>query len=140
MAGKFKKGKSGNPTGRPKGSRNRATILAEAILDGEAEELTRIAIKAAKGGDSTALRLCMERIMPPRKMRPILVKVLPINESGDIISCINTILQATVSGAITTDEADGILRIVDVARKTFETDGMQRELDVLQARLELLDG
>ena len=61
----FKPGQSGNPLGRPKGARNRATIAAEALLDGEAEALTRKAIELALDGDTTALRLCLERLMPP---------------------------------------------------------------------------
>jgi hypothetical protein len=58
----FKPGQSGNPLGRPKGVRNRATVAAEALLEGEAEALTRKAIELALAGDPTALRLCLERI------------------------------------------------------------------------------
>jgi hypothetical protein len=50
----FEPGKSGNPKGRPKGSRNQATLLAEALLDGEAETLTRTMIEKASDGDTTA--------------------------------------------------------------------------------------
>ncbi len=63
----FKPGQSGNPHGRPKGARNRATVVAEQLLDGEADTLTRKAIDLAKQGDTTALRLCIERILPPRE-------------------------------------------------------------------------
>jgi hypothetical protein len=56
----FKPGQSGNPDGRPKGARNRATIAAERLLDGEADTLTRKAIQLAQQGDTTALRLCIE--------------------------------------------------------------------------------
>ena len=59
---RFQKGRSGNPNGRPKGSRNAATLACEALLDGEAEALTRKAIEMALGGDTVALRLCLERI------------------------------------------------------------------------------
>jgi Family of unknown function (DUF5681) len=67
----FEPGISGNPSGRPKGSRNKTTMAVQALLDGKAEALTRKAIELAKGGDITALRLCMERILPPRKDRPL---------------------------------------------------------------------
>jgi len=69
----FVKGQSGNPRGKPKGLRNRATIAAEALLDGEAEALTRKAVEMALGGDTVALRLCLERLMPPRRDRPVAV-------------------------------------------------------------------
>jgi hypothetical protein len=60
----FVKGQSGNPAGRPPGSRNKATILAETIFQGEAETIIRLAIDKAKEGDMTAIRLCLERVYP----------------------------------------------------------------------------
>jgi hypothetical protein len=53
QAGRFQKGQSGNPYGRPRGARNSATVVAEALLDGEAEALTRKAIEMALGGDTS---------------------------------------------------------------------------------------
>jgi Family of unknown function (DUF5681) len=55
----FKPGKSGNPAGKPPGAKNRTTLAVEALLDGEAETLTRKAIELASGGDMQALRLCL---------------------------------------------------------------------------------
>jgi hypothetical protein len=52
-------------------ARHRATLAAEALLDGEAEGLTRKAVEMALAGDTTALRLCLDRILPPRRERPV---------------------------------------------------------------------
>ena len=60
----FEKGRSGNPAGRRVGCRNRTTITAAALLAGEAEALTRKAVEPTLVGDPTALRLCIERILP----------------------------------------------------------------------------
>ena len=70
----------GNPS-RPKGVRNRATQAVEALLLGEAEALTRRAVELALAGDTTALRLCLDRIAPPQKDRPV-VFALPKLESS----------------------------------------------------------
>jgi hypothetical protein len=67
----FEKGKSGNPGGRPKGSRNAATLALEILLDGQAQALTQKAIDLALTGDIPAPRLCLDRILPPRKNRPV---------------------------------------------------------------------
>ena len=61
---------SGN-TGRPKGSRNKATLAIESLLQGQAEALTHTAVTQALEGDSVALRLCMERIAPAPKDKPV---------------------------------------------------------------------
>jgi hypothetical protein len=66
----FKPGKSGNPSGKPKGARNKTTVAMEKLLDDDAATITSKAIELAKNGDLTALRLCLERIIPPRKDRP----------------------------------------------------------------------
>src|SRR5438477_8366992 len=61
----FERVLSGNPAGRRTGSRNKATLAAAALLAGEAEALTRRAVELALVGDPTAMRLCIERILPP---------------------------------------------------------------------------
>ena len=65
-AGTFTKGQSGNPAGKPKGARHRATLAAEALLDGEAEALTRKGIELALEGNIFALKICLDRILPAR--------------------------------------------------------------------------
>ena len=74
----FKPGQSGNPHGRPQGSRHRTTLAMDALLDGEAEALTRKAIQMALGGDTVAMRLCLDRLSPARKDRPVALALPPI--------------------------------------------------------------
>jgi hypothetical protein len=65
----FKPGQSGNPNGRPMGALNKTTLAAQALLDGEAETITRKCIDLAMEGDGTALRLCLSRILPVKRER-----------------------------------------------------------------------
>jgi len=60
---------SNNPAGRPKGCLNKITLAVREPLNGDAEAITQAAIAAAKKGDVTAIRLCMDRIDPPRRDR-----------------------------------------------------------------------
>src|SRR5215208_1390756 len=82
----FQKGQSGNPHGKPKGTRHRVTVAAETLLEGEAEAITRKAIELAKAGDGPALRLCMDRIYPARKDRPVRFGLPPLEKVGDAVA------------------------------------------------------
>src|SRR4051794_21617888 len=87
----FQKGRSGNPAGRPPGVRNRATQAAEALLEGEAEALTRRAIELALEGDTTALKLCLERIVPRRKSRAVGFDLPRIDRVEDLGKAIGSV-------------------------------------------------
>lgn len=62
----FKKGKSGNPKGRPAGTGDKRREL-RALLEPHASALIEKAVQMALGGDTTALRLCLDRIIPPMR-------------------------------------------------------------------------
>jgi hypothetical protein len=134
-AGQFAKGTSGNPSGRPQGSRNHSTLLMESLLQGQAEQLTQKAIELALGGDITALRLCLERLIPPRKDRTIHL-VLPAIESVQQISLAMTRVSAAIGeGEITPTEGE-VLSNVLVAHKTvLETGDLGRRMDELEQRM-----
>jgi Family of unknown function (DUF5681) len=77
----YEKGRSGNPAGRRTGSRNKATLAAAALLAGESEALTRRAVEFALGRDPTAMRLCLERILPPCRERTVKFALPPIESA-----------------------------------------------------------
>jgi hypothetical protein len=58
----FQKGKSGNPAGRPPGTRNRATITVQNLLEGAAESIAKRAAALVEEGNVTAIRICMNRV------------------------------------------------------------------------------
>ena len=118
----FQKGQSGNPSGRPPGARNKATIIAETLLRGEVEELTRVAIDRAKAGDIAALRMCLDRAAPPSKRRTIEFELPPLTCAADAASVLAAITAAVAAGELTPAEAgelfklvEGYVRMVDVA-------------------------
>jgi uncharacterized protein DUF5681 len=77
----FEKGRSGNPAGRRTGCRNKANIAAVALLEGEPEAPTRKAVERALIGDPTAMRLCVERILPPCRERTVNFALPPIESA-----------------------------------------------------------
>ncbi len=132
----WKPGQSGNPEGRPKGSRNKATLAAEALLDGEAEALSRKAVELALDGDVTALRLCLERILPPRKGRPITFELPQVTNTGDLRAAGLAILKAVSEGDVSPEEAAAVAPLIKAAVAAIETDELSRRLDALEQALE----
>jgi hypothetical protein len=113
----FQKGQSGNPKGKPKGAVRKTTMPAQQLLDGEAQEITLKVIELAKQGNQVALQLCLERILPPRKDRPISLKLPEVNVSSDVPRALKAILVGVGKGAITPSEA-GIL--ADLVRAVYQ--------------------
>jgi hypothetical protein len=128
----FKRGTSGNPSGRPPGSRNHATLLMEALLEGEAHELTRKAIDLAKAGDTHALRLCLDRLMPPGKNRLVHFDLPPIRGLDDVTLVMVSILAAISEGKITPQEGEVISRILAEHAKVMTTQDVERRLQKLE--------
>jgi hypothetical protein len=134
QANRFQKGVSGNPNGRPKGSRNSATLAAEALLADEAEKLTRKCIELALDGDPIALRLCMERIYPARKDRAVSFPLPPITSPRDAADIAAAVAQAVAAGHLTPSEAAELGKVIEIYVKAYQT----AELDDRTARVDQL--
>jgi hypothetical protein len=128
----FAPGQSGNPAGRPVGSRNKATLAIDALLDGEGEALTRKAIELAKAGDMQALKLCMDRIVPPRRDRPVTFTLPKIEGPADAASSMAAILQAAATAELTPMEAGEIAKLLDVYVRTVETNELAKRIEQLE--------
>jgi hypothetical protein len=106
--------------GRPKGSRNKATVVVEALLDGEAEELTQTLIDRAKAGDVVALRLVFNRLAPVRKVRYIEVNLPPINTAEEVLVAQATVIQSVAVGELSLEEGHSFLQLLEIRRRTLE--------------------
>ena len=113
MGGRFEKGVSGNPAGRPAGSRNSATLACEALLEGQAEALTQKAVDMALAGDTVALKICIDRIFPPRKDRPVRFALPPITSARDAADIGAAIAAAVSNGDITISEAVEFGKVIE---------------------------
>jgi hypothetical protein len=122
---------AGNP-GKPKGARHRATRAALALLDGEAEALTGQAVTMALGGDATALRLCLERIAPPRKDAPVQFDLPPMQSAADAAKAAGAVLDAVAGGELTPGEGAQIMALVETYRRTLETSDLEARLAALE--------
>jgi hypothetical protein len=129
---RFKPGQSGNPSGRPKGSRHRTTLAIEKLLDGEGEEITRKAIELAKGGDMAAIRICLDRLAPPRKDRHIEFTLPKMEKASDAAKASAAIVEAASSGELTPSEASEIMKIVESYARALQASDFEARLERLE--------
>ena len=109
----FQKGQSGNPAGRPRGSRNKTTVLMQNLLEGEAEAIARKAIDMAKDGDMAAIRVCMDRLASIRRKDPIAFELPPVDKARDTVAAVAAVVSAVAAGDLTTDEAAEMAKIIN---------------------------
>ena len=130
--GKFKKGTSGNPSGRPIGSRNKATLLAEQLLEGEAEELIRKTVELAKKGNIQALRFCLDRVLPIRKERLLELELPPAKNAPELAANFRRVLAAVGEGQITPAEAQSITELLNSQARALELVEMELRVQTLE--------
>jgi len=121
----------GNP-GKPKGTRHKATRAALALLDGEAEALTRQAVTLALEGDTTALRLCLERIAPAKRDAPVTFDLPPMQSAADAAKAAGAVLDAVALGDLTPTEGAHIMGLVETYRRTLETTELEARVAALE--------
>jgi hypothetical protein len=129
-AGQFSAGN----TGRPKGSRNKATIAIESMLQGQAEALTQTAVTKALEGDSVALRLCMERVAPAPKDQPVSFSLPIMKNALDASEAAGSVLTAVSEGELTPIEATRVMGLIDSYRRTLELTDFEERLQALEER------
>src|SRR5690349_1352722 len=125
----WEKGESGNPAGRPIGIKDKRTAMRE-LLEPHAEDLVAKVVEMAKNGDTTALRICIDRLMPPIKARDESVTVT--NLSGSLSDKGRAILNALADGGLTPDQAATILSAIATHARTVEIDEIEKRVSALE--------
>ena len=132
LQGQFRPGQSGNPRGRARGSRNRATVLLEKLMAGEAEAVTRAVIEKAKAGDLMAARIVLDRILPARKDRSVTFNLPVIVTAADATTASAAILKAVADGDLAPGEAAEIMALIEGHLKTIEAVEVDARLSALE--------
>ena len=132
--GRFAAGSSGNPKGRPKGSRNRVTAACADLLGADAERIMARLIRSAKAGDKVALKLCVERLLPVRSARDRAVDfALPqVGRAGDLVQAAAAVIEHAASGEITLSEAREFMALLEGERKLIETADLAVRIEALE--------
>jgi hypothetical protein len=125
----------GNPGGgKPKGARHKVTRAIEELLEGQHEALTQKAIEKALEGDMVALRLCLDRIAPPRKDAPISIMLPAVRSAEDAVAASEAILGAVSAGEVTPDEGGRVMALLTAHKAIVETGDLERRIAALEAK------
>jgi hypothetical protein len=135
QGGRFVPGVSGNPAGKPLGARARATRLAEKLMAGDAEAVVLAVIEAAKGGDMTAAKIILDRIVPPCRGRPVRLDLPPIVSAADLVRALAAIADAMARGVLSAEEAQAAAAVLEHHRKAVETFDLERRMAAIEAKL-----
>ncbi|MEQ3708490.1 MAG: DUF5681 domain-containing protein [Tateyamaria sp.] len=120
-------------SGKPKGSRHRATQATQRLIDGQSEAITRKAVEMALEGDTVALRLCIERIAPARKDGPVKFDLPSMQTAQDAAKGAASILAAVSDGDLTPTEGAQVMALVETYRRTLETTEIEARIAALEA-------
>jgi hypothetical protein len=120
-------------SGRPTGSRNKATQAAQGLFAEYAEPVTKKCVALAMQGDSTGMRLAMERILPARRSAPLQFKLPKMKSLSDIPKGAHAILTAVAEGQLTPDDGDRVMALLERYGRILETTGILPRLEVLES-------
>jgi hypothetical protein len=111
-----------------KGSPDRITLAVETLLEREAERLTSKVVEKALEGDMVALRLCVERLLPPKRDRPVAFDLPTIQNAADALSASSAILAAVARGTLSSSEATDIMSLVSTHVRILEATEIEARL------------
>jgi hypothetical protein len=124
----FEKGNGG----RKLGSKNRTTVVAEALLKGEEVELVRKAIELAKAGDVQMLKFLLDRILP--KDRSVRIDLPAMKHGSDAIEALGAIIDAVGAGQIAPTEGSALASLVEARARMVNEAEVNLRLDEIEKR------
>jgi hypothetical protein len=132
----FEPGQSGNPNGRPKGSRNRVTQAIEALIDGEGEAIGAKAVEMALGGDPSMLRALLRTLVPSRRDRIVEFELPKVETAADALAASSAVLAACSRGELSPNEASEIMALISTHVRTVEVAEIEERLAALEQKQE----
>lgn len=109
----FAAGVSGNPAGRPKGSRNRTTIWRERFQEADLEVATQAVVDAARLGDLAAAREILRPFLPRPRDRAFEYEVGPLRTIEEVADAMGQVMADITAGELTIAEGEKLTRILE---------------------------
>lgn len=127
----FQKGQSGNPKGRPRGARCKATMAALSLLQDDLQAVTQVCIDRAKEGNLMACKLILDKLIPPARDLPVTFPAPELTSAAGLRAALASILKLVSIGHITPGEAAQLALVVNSLGTNLAIEELEQELDGL---------
>jgi hypothetical protein len=107
--------------------------VCQDTLESLADPLTKICLSLAFQGNPTAMRLCMERIMPARRQRALHFKLPSTKTLADVAEASESVLSDVARGKLTPAEGEAVSGMLDGRRRMIESQELDQRLRALEA-------
>lgn len=131
---RFRPGQSGNPAGKPRGTRHRATQLAQKLMEGGIEDVVTAVLNAAKSGDIQAAKVIIDKLLPPVRERAVTIDLPDVTAATGVADAQAAVLHALADGAITPGEATAISSVIEARRRSLETVELEQRVTALEGK------
>ncbi|MCC7281433.1 MAG: hypothetical protein IT556_03550 [Acetobacteraceae bacterium] len=115
-----------------KGSRNRATVILDALAEADAAAVLAKVTEAAKAGDLRAAEILLARVWPPKKGRPVALDMPTVTSAADVLAALGNIADAVAAGDLTPDEGQAVAAVIEAKRRAIETIELERRIAALE--------
>jgi hypothetical protein len=132
---RFKPGKSGNPNGRPSGSRSKVLAALDALGEGEAEAIVMALVGKAKEGDAIAARTILDRVWPARKGARVRFDLPTVTSAEELPGAVAAVTRQVADGEISPDEGTAIVALLEAHRKAIETSDLATRVTALEGMM-----
>jgi hypothetical protein len=129
----WRPGQSGNPNGRPVGSRSKTVAALDKIGDDAATDILRVLIAKAQEGDIGAIGLILSRVWPARKQNPLRLSMPAVTSPADLPAAMSALVAGLAGGEITSDEALAVANILELQRRSIETAELEQRIQAIES-------
>ncbi len=131
----FKPGQSGNPAGKPPGTRNRVSRLLDQKAEEGAEAILAAVLGAAQTGDVRAAELVLSRCWPVPKGRRLTLSLPPVEGASDVVRALGALLREVAAGNVSAEEAQAVASLIESQRRALETVDLESRIATLEKEL-----
>lgn len=130
--GRWEKGKSGNPAGRPPGRLDARTKVTQALM-GDAPAIARVVIDAALEGDLQACNIVLARVAPAIKPQAERVS-FNFDPTAPVTQQIEAVLAAIAAGVLAPDVGQTIISSLGTLSDARAVADLESRIVTLEAK------